>query len=122
MKHEGYLLVDHRNSPGLTEEQARAAGYDPLQVKGGKIYEAASLSCAHCKTAIIKNPFRTRARESCPKCCDVTGAARYICDFCYADTFRADYVHVPWEKKVDDNMKAVIRETMGSPSKLLMPG
>ena len=120
-KNEGYLLIDHRFSPGVPEDIARAQGFDPLEMRGGKILEAKSLSCAHCRTTIIKNPFRTRARESCPKCCDVMGNAMYICDYCYADTFRADYVHSPWEKKVDDAFESRIKETLGSPSKLLMP-
>ena len=75
-KHEGYLLVDHRSSPGLPEDIARMAGYDPQHCGEGKMYEQASLTCAHCKNVVIKNPLRTRAREYCIKC------DHYICDGC----------------------------------------
>lgn len=118
---EGYLLVDHRASPGLTEQEARLLGYEPALTREGKVYEAGSLTCCHCKTVAVKNPFRQRPRESCPKCRNVRGDRKYLCDFCYADTFRADYSHDPWDKKVDAVVNAMAKRTLGSPTKLLMP-
>ena len=46
---EGYLMVDHRASPGIPEDVARQIGMDPAQVKEGKLLEAATLTCSHCK-------------------------------------------------------------------------
>ena len=95
---EGYLIVDHRASPGLTEEEARQAGYDPKLTKEGKVFEAASLTCSHCKTSIVKNPFRQRERAYCSKC------DHYICDFCAAQMREPGYNHTPFEKIVDDTL------------------
>jgi len=76
--HDGYLFVDHRASPGLPADMAIAAGYDPDQVREGKVYEAPTLGCAHCGTHVIINPWRTRERGWCAKC------DRYICEGCEA--------------------------------------
>lgn len=95
-KREGYLLVDHSASPGLTEEQARQAGFDPALVKEGKRYEAATLTCSHCKTTVVKNPWRTRERSSCVKC-----GNHFVCDSCGTNMRSPDYSHLPFEKLVD---------------------
>lgn len=85
---EGYLMVDHRASPGLPPEIARLAGYDPFFCQEGKVYESATLGCCHCGGAYVKNPFRTRERASCIKC-----EGRYVCDTCDAVRALPDYVH-----------------------------
>lgn len=95
MKREGYVMVDHRASPGLPEDIARASGYDPRLCREGKLFEAASLTCSHCKVSVIKNPLRQRARPYCPKC------DHYICDFCEAQRFQPDYSHTPFDKLAD---------------------
>jgi hypothetical protein len=92
----GYLLVDHRNSPGLPEDVARASGYDPALCKEGKKFEADTFTCSHCKGVLHKNPLRTRPRAECPKC-----NFHYICDGCAAAMHAPDYVHMPFEKFVD---------------------
>lgn len=107
---EGYLLVDHRASPGLTEAEARIAGFDPKQCGEGKLFEAASLTCEHCKVAVVKNPLRVRERAFCTKC------HHYICDVCAFKASQPDYVHDPFEKRADDIMNAAV---LGSPRKLL---
>ncbi len=98
--HEGgYLVIDHRASPGMSPDLARASGFDPREVSEGKILEGSTLTCCHCKTTVFKNPLRTRARESCYQC------NHYICDFCHADMQRSDYVHTPYEAKVEQAIK-----------------
>lgn len=97
----GYLFIDHRASPGVPEDIAIACGFDPDQVKGGKFFEADTLTCIHCKTAgnnvvVLKRKDRVRPRENCMKC-----GGKYVCDYCYADMQRPDYVHTPYEKVVD---------------------
>lgn len=108
-KQSGYLMVDHRASPGLPEDVARLAGYDPALCREGKVYEADTKTCAHCRGTVVLNMFRTRERYSCRKCED-----RYICDGCAFLASRPDYVHVPFQKIVDE-LK------MGTPAHLLMP-
>ena len=93
---EGYLLVDHSASPGLPEDVARASGYDPAMVAEGKRFEAATLTCAHCKVTVVKSPLRTRERNYCMKC-----SGKYICDVCGFRATLPDYNHAPYEKYVD---------------------
>ncbi len=75
-RHEGYLLVDHRNSPGVPDAQAIATG---LPIGAGRgVFEAATYTCSHCQVVVVINPLRTRDREYCSKC------DHYICDRCGA--------------------------------------
>jgi hypothetical protein len=55
-QHEGYLLIDHRASPGLPK-----GFYDPLGIENptvgeGQIAEMATITCSHCKRILINNP------------------------------------------------------------------
>jgi len=77
-KAEGYLMVDHRASPGIPTELAIKLGLDPKLVGEGKLMEAATLTCGHCRSVVIVNPLRTRERAHCFKC------NSYICDGCKA--------------------------------------
>ncbi len=106
-KREGYLLVDHQASPGLPEDIARASGYDPAMCGEGKRFEAATLTCAHCKAAVVKNPLRTREREHCMKC-----SGRYVCDNCAIVARLPDYNHAPFEKYVDVTADLWARDLM----------
>lgn len=71
---EGYFLADHRDSPGLTEETAHAAGLPPGAGQG--VFEAPTFTCSHCCRVVILNPLRRRDRAWCWSC------DRYICDGC----------------------------------------
>jgi hypothetical protein len=94
--HEGgYLVIDHRASPGMTAEEARLIGFNPNEVKEGCILERSTLTCSHCGTAVIKNPDRVRPRENCSKC------NHYICDGCYTKMQLPDYVHIPFVALID---------------------
>ena len=113
LKQQGYLMIDHRFSPGLPEDVALMVGMDPKLAGEGKLFEADTLTCAHCKCAVMKNPMRQRARENCPKC-----GNHYICDLCALEMRQPDYDHTPFEAKIE----AVVKEMLlGSPTKLLMP-
>jgi hypothetical protein len=71
---EGYVLIDHRDSMGLTEEERIAARLSPLMPIGkGQRLEAPTFCCSHCDRIVIMNPLRNRERTVCK--CD-----RYICD------------------------------------------
>jgi hypothetical protein len=110
----GEIVVDHRASPGLPEDIARAAGYEPRLCGEGKVYEAATMGCAHCTNVVLKNPLRTRDRHYCAKC---SGA--YICDPCAYLASLPDYIHMSRVKALD-----LFKESTtvhGSPPVLLIP-
>lgn len=117
---EGYLLLDHQASPGLPVEVAERIGLDPNLVREGKIYEAATKTCAHCKGTVVLEPRRTRERASCMKC-----GGKYICDYCANQARLPGYVHIPFAQKVDNAMEDRLRDNvyglhvMGSPMELL---
>lgn len=67
-RHEGYLLIDHRQSPGVP------TGPDPALVGAGRLFESATVTCSHCQAVIILNPDRLRPRHYCQKC------DHYVCD------------------------------------------
>jgi hypothetical protein len=93
----GNIIVDHRNSPGLDEEQARRAGYEPSLVGEGKVMEADTMMCAHCNQPVIKNPLRTRERYCCMAC-----GGRYICDQCNLErVVNPDYKHRAFRQIVE---------------------
>jgi hypothetical protein len=108
----GYLMVDHRASPGLPEDVARKVGYDPRFCQEGKLFEASTMTCSHCKCAVVKNPLRTRERHSCMKC-----GGHYICDGCAFNATLSDYTHTPFDKVIELTMKA--EAVLGSPLELL---
>ena len=92
----GYLFVDHRASPGIPADKARQMGYEPSQVGEGKVMEADTMTCAHCRDIFIKNPLRTRERYYCMEC-----GGDYICDLCNLERLKSDYVHLPFQQIVD---------------------
>lgn len=73
-RREGYLLIDHTFSPGITPEQLYAAGLSGLAVGADEKGEFATVTCCHCNTIVILNPLRTRNRNYCYKC------DQYVCD------------------------------------------
>jgi hypothetical protein len=125
-KRESYIMVDHRFSPGLTPDEARACGM-PVGLTGeGKLFEGKSRKCPHCGNCVMFNPERTRPRHDCRKCMS------YICDFCHAEMQNADYVHKTFEQKSEEILRAnapqsaavpliTSEQTLGSPQKLLFP-
>lgn len=72
----GYLFIDHRNSPGMPDEVMMRAGYPAGSGKG--LFECDTLKCAHCGSVQIKNTMRSRERGKCGKC------NSYVCDGCAA--------------------------------------
>lgn len=116
-KDGGYLLVDHRVSPGLPEDISRACGYDPKLTGEGKVFEAATLTCSHCKCSVVKNPLRIRERARCSKC-----GFHYICDACAAAMLHPDYNHTPFEKVVELVLNGMgWSAPLGSPMQLILP-
>jgi hypothetical protein len=85
--HDGELMIDHRNSPGLPPNVARQMGYPPELVGEGKQMYAPTLGCPHCGGHVVLNPQRKRPRAHCYKC------NQYICDSCAGVMRSPDYVH-----------------------------
>jgi hypothetical protein len=69
---EGYLMIDHRASPGILAGEAPGA----IPVGAGALFETSTITCSHCQKISILNPGRTRERGYCPKC------DHYVCDQC----------------------------------------
>ncbi len=74
LRREGYLLIDHRNSPGVDYELIRSVGKDTPNVGAGQLYESPTVTCCHCGVGVILNPNRSRPRGYCRKC------DNYVCD------------------------------------------
>lgn len=96
-RNEGYLLVDHRDSPGLPEDLVHALGLPKGYGKGR--FEAPSKTCPHCNVVVILNPKRTRDRAYCASC------DSYICDRCGA-IMAATGVCKPFDKIIDEAYNA----------------
>jgi len=103
--HEGELFIDHRASPGFTDEQAIKLGYIPSALSEGKVFEAPTMGCNHCGTVVIMNPKRTRDREYCSNC------DMYICDNCALERKLPDYTHKTHRQKIFEQLNlAQIKE------------
>lgn len=109
----GYLVIDHRASPGLPDDIARQAGYVPELCREGQVYEADTMACGHCTGVVVKNPLRIRERARCMKC-----AGHYICDACAYLASQSDYIHKPRVQIIEEVKNQIT--VMGSPPKLLI--
>ena len=74
--HEGYLMIDNRFGPGVSEDLIKSSGRDASIVGPGVLFESATITCSHCQFIVILNPDRSRERHYCSKC------DHYICDGC----------------------------------------
>lgn len=72
---EGYLEIDHSQSPGINVNQAVSMGMD-IAVPGGSVFKSATMMCSKCQVQIILNPDRSRSRGHC------RGCDHDICDGC----------------------------------------
>ena len=73
-RQEGYLLVDHRASPGLDADALQSRGLHPGMGRG--TFESSTITCSHCQRVVVMNPDRSRERGYCQKC------DHYVCDTC----------------------------------------
>ena len=96
--HEGYLMLDHRASPGFTPEEATRLGYGPAASGEGNFYEAKTMHCSHCPAVVIMNPLRTRERTLCYLC------NKYICDNCGIQSKMPDYVHKTYIQQQEEGL------------------
>lgn len=110
---EGYLLIDHRNSPGVPADIARKTGLDPQLMAEGRFLESATITCAHCLGVVVKNPMRIRERGYCAKC------DKYLCDHCDAKRNEPNYKHASGEAISDAILETAVKGNLGSPFNLL---
>lgn len=73
LKREGYLMIDHRASPGLPPDFCWSIGLDCPSIGANTLYESPVITCCHCNVVMILNPKRTRPRGYCSRCDD------YVC-------------------------------------------
>lgn len=92
---EAYLLIDHRNSPGITAEFVRANRLDVPVVGAGQVFESAMVTCHCCGGDVVLNPNRSRDREWCMQ------HDAYMCDKC-ALLRRLSGSCVPLRKRIAD--------------------
>lgn len=106
---EGYLLIDHRASPGV-QGHADPATSDLQFVPGGGLFESATITCSHCQRVVVLNPQRTRERGYCAKC------DHYICDApaCHVDCR-------PFNAFLDTLQRDAFREEQSQKSTIYIP-
>lgn len=92
---EGWLMMDHRASPGVPDQMLGAK--DPnIPIGAGRgLFEAPVLACSHCQKQLIVRPDRQRERAYCRKC------DHYICDEC-AVVLTVEGECRPFAKVLDD--------------------
>jgi hypothetical protein len=99
--HEGYYMVDHRQSPGLPD-QMMPPGMPPRSGQG--IFEAPTFTCSHCPNVVLVNPKRNRPRGYCRKC------DHYLCDSCEAVKAMNGGECNPYKKQMDELLEAAVKE------------
>lgn len=102
---EGYLRIDHRDSPGLTPEEASAVGRSGIApfVAAGKMFEGATYTCSHCTRTVVINPDRVRPRAYCPKC------DHHICDWCEGQRVASGGACKPFTQIIDEVVDATAK-------------
>lgn len=105
--HSGYLVIDHRDSPGLSP--ADVAGVPgAIAVPGGDMLERDVQQCSHCQRAVVLNPGRVRTRAVCPRC------QHYICDTCESARVTSGGACVPFQA-VLDRAQNIAEKFIGQP-------
>jgi hypothetical protein len=94
----GYLVIDHTDSPGLSEKDQISAPPGALVAPAGQLAEGDIKHCSHCQRAVLLNPGRVRNRAVCPKC------YHYICDGCEAIRVKTG-VCIPFKQQLDRAME-----------------
>ena len=109
--HEGYMMIDNRNSEGIPDGLVVASG---LPVGAGHgLYESATYTCAHCQSIVVIEPKRTRERAFCTSC------AQRICDAC--GIIRSKTMECKtFVQMIDELQEADLKRNI-SPSILLQP-
>jgi hypothetical protein len=114
--HEGYLLIDNRNAPGLTLEEAAKLGKAHVPgLAGEALVEGATITCHHCQRVLFINRQRVRARAYCPKC------DHYICDWCELERARTGGACRPMKQILDEQQEKAARDEQRARLGLILP-
>lgn len=101
--HEGYLLIDNRNAPGLSADEAARLGKPGIPgLAGAPVTEVPTITCSHCQVIVVINSLRTRARAYCRKC------DHYICDRCGAVAAQTKECR-PFKQVLDEQQEQAAR-------------
>lgn len=112
-RHEGYLMIDNRNSPGVPEELMHALGLPVVAARG--MFEAPTITCSHCQAVVVINPLRNRERAYCTKC------DHYICDGCGARRAASGGECKTFKQIADEvQERAVLTEQRGGPGGVIV--
>lgn len=106
--HSGYLIIDHRDSPGLTADDVRHVP-GALAVAGGSVLERDVKQCSHCGRNVFLEPNRVRQRAVCPKC------HHYICDNCERARVMSGGLCVPLQRVLDAAQTMLERDPTVTP-------
>jgi hypothetical protein len=93
---EGYFMLDHRASPGLTEFHTWDAELPPGC--GSGLFEAPTYTCSHCIRVVVIEPKRTRDRGFCFKC------HHQVCDECEEIRIRTGEC-VPFRQLAEESLE-----------------
>lgn len=105
---EGVVLIDHRNSPGISPEFIAKNNLDAPAVGAGQTFESAVSVCHHCQRDVILNPNRSRERGWCWNC------DHYICDDCTAAR-QAGAPCVPFIQRMERHFNRLIKNHLIRP-------
>jgi hypothetical protein len=92
---EGYLEIDHRESPGVNPEDVPVLAGIRMAVPGGTRGQFPAVKCHVCERLIVMNPLRTRDRSWCSK------HDAYECDDCAAKRARTGECK-PFSQVIDE--------------------
>lgn len=95
-------MADHRESPGVSDNEMIWMNPDMPPGAGKGLFEAPVITCVHCQKQLIVNPKRTRERPCCRACDD------YICDDC-AFAMKISGVHRNFQQVMDDAINRVAK-------------
>lgn len=109
--HEGVILIDNRNSPGIDDATMVAMGYPIGSGKG--LYESSTYTCNHCSAVVVIEPKRTRERGFC------RGCGQRICDGCNAILART-FTCVPMSKIIDETLERAVKQAAPTASNILL--
>lgn len=110
---EGYLMIDHRGSPGVDAEFIRRSGRTALAVGEGQMAEAAIFQCCACQRLIVKTSARADSRNFCRQC------DSFMCDACAIASHQSGR-HIPFTQVLERLFETAIRG--GQPPSSLLIG
>lgn len=101
--HEGYLFIDHRDSPGVPDEIAVPGGFSSGALGPGKIFECATYTCSHCER--VENIDPKRPNGAAYLC---RGCGHLLCDRCGKEKVRTGICR-PFKALVSEFLEAADR-------------